>query len=164
MIEILITLCVKAMVGAVKAEISKIPLKVAEQIAAGWDGEEKTQLSKVWNWVRFAEDAADARAAVVAALDSWKSKGGGDWTWDTLGLVSAVGATGKSLSNIVNGAKLVESRGRRDRVQRTRYAIVKPEPTLSVPRRPARKRPVRRQKRVSNETYPQITVVRLRKF
>lgn len=165
MIDILITLCVKAMVGtvvgAVKEEVSGIPLKVAEQIAAGWDGEEKIQLNKLWNWVRLAEDAADARAAVEAVLNSWKSKGG-DWTWDMLELVSAVGATGKSLSNIVNEAKLVESPRRSDSIPWTRRIIAESEPTLLVRRR--KKKPARRKKKVSNETHPQAAVVCLRKF
>lgn len=90
MIEILISLCVKIMVGAVAGEVKKqicgIPLKVAEQIVTGWDGEGKIQLDKVWNWISLT---ADARAVVEAALNLQKSEYG-NWTWNMLELVSAV--------------------------------------------------------------------------
>jgi hypothetical protein len=113
MIEVLITLCAKAMVGAVVADVKKelveIPIKVAEQIFAGWNEEGSLNHDKVLKWVRFAEDAGDTKAAVEAALNSWKSKGGGDWTWDTLQLVSAVASTSNSLSNIMNMLQPVES-------------------------------------------------------
>jgi hypothetical protein len=51
MIEVLINLCVKAMVrtvvGAVKREILEIPLNVAEQLVAGRGGEGELQIEKI---------------------------------------------------------------------------------------------------------------------
>jgi hypothetical protein len=138
-------------------------LKVAEQIVAGWDGEEKAQLEKVWNWVHLAEDAADERTAVIAALNSWKSENR-EFPWDMLELVSAVGATGKSLSNIVNEAKLVKSPRGCDMTPRTRYITVQPEPMLPVRRRTVGKRSARRRKRASSGTHPQAVLVRLQKL
>ena len=161
MIEVLITLCVKAMVGtvvgAVKEEILEIPLNVADQIVAGWDGEGGLQLEKVRDWLKLTEDAASTRDAVKAAL---KSKGVGDWTWDTLELVKAVAGTGQSLSNIMNKPQAVESRARNERTQPTRYIGARPKPKLLRYRNPAKKRPTSRRKREHDVIHAQI--IRLR--
>ena len=161
MIEVLITLYVKAMVGtvvgAVKEEILEIPLNVADQIVAGWDGEGGLQLEKVRDWLKLTEDAASTRDAVKAAL---KSKGVGDWTWDTLELVKAVAGTGQSLSNIMNKPQAVESRARNERTQPTIYIAARPKPKLLRHRKPAKKRPTSRRKREPDVIHAQI--IRLR--
>ncbi len=172
MIEILITLSVQAMaaavVGEVKKEISEIPLKIAEQLVASWDEDGKLPLDKVWDWIRFAEDASDARDAVKDILDLSKSKGGEDWTWDMLKLVSAVGVTGKNLSNIMNESRFVESTERNDRGMPIRshisHIVGEPEPERRRPSKPARKPTASRpRKKGPKATQPRITIIRPRK-